>query len=73
MTTNKADRNVLQELDQVLEARKGEDAQTSYVASLYAKGTNKILEKVGEEATEVILAAKDLDAQSDPHKRAALA
>ncbi|HCG69307.1 MAG TPA: phosphoribosyl-ATP diphosphatase, partial [Gammaproteobacteria bacterium] len=35
------------------------DPEASYVASLHAKGLNKILEKVGEEATEVILAAKD--------------
>lgn len=52
---------ILDELATVLEQRKAEDPDASYVASLYAKGTNKILEKVGEEATEVILAAKDLD------------
>ncbi len=52
---------ILDELARVLESRKGENADDSYVASLYAKGINKILEKVGEEATEVILAAKDGD------------
>ena len=51
--------SVLQQLDQVLIERKQADADSSYVASLYAKGLNKILEKVGEEATESIIAAKD--------------
>ena len=53
--------DVIAQLTAVLEARKGADPSDSYVASLYDKGTNKILEKVGEEATEVILAAKDAD------------
>ena len=53
--------DVLQALQQVLAQRKGADADTSYVASLHAKGLNKILEKVGEEATETILAAKDAE------------
>ncbi len=51
--------SVLQQLDQVLIERKQADSDSSYVASLYAKGLNKILEKVGEEATESIIAAKD--------------
>ncbi len=50
---------LLAALDDVLRERKTMEASESYVASLYAKGLNKILEKVGEEATEVILAAKD--------------
>ena len=49
----------LSDLDDVLKARKSASADSSYVASLYAAGLNKILEKVGEEAIEVILAAKD--------------
>jgi phosphoribosyl-ATP pyrophosphohydrolase len=57
--------NVLAELTAVLEARRSADADSSYVASLYAKGLNRILEKVGEEATETILAAKDA-ANGDP-------
>ena len=52
---------ILQELDTVLEQRKTQAADVSYVASLYAAGTNKILEKVGEEATETVMAAKDGD------------
>lgn len=52
--------NVLQQLDTILEQRKqAADADSSYVASLHHKGLNKILEKVGEEATETIIAAKD--------------
>ena len=51
--------SVLTELTQVLEERKLADPESSYVASLHKKGLNKILEKVGEECTETILAAKD--------------
>ena len=51
--------SVLQQLEQILAERREADPAESYVASLHHKGLNKILEKVGEEATEVILAAKD--------------
>lgn len=51
--------DVLTELAAILEQRKGSSGEESYVASLHEKGLNKILEKVGEEATETILAAKD--------------
>ncbi len=51
--------SVLDELNSTLAERRGADPQSSYVASLYAEGLNRILEKVGEEATEVIIAAKD--------------
>ncbi|MDD3449295.1 MAG: phosphoribosyl-ATP diphosphatase [Gammaproteobacteria bacterium] len=53
---------VLARLAEVLEARKTEDPSKSYVAGLYAKGLDGILKKVGEEATETVLAAKDGDA-----------
>jgi len=53
--------DVLERLAQVLEARKSADPETSYVASLHARGLNKILEKVGEECTETLLAAKDAE------------
>ena len=56
--------DTLSRLADVLEARKGAAPDSSYVASLYHKGLNKILEKVGEEATETILAAKDASATS---------
>ena len=51
--------DILTALDEVLAARKQASAEDSYVASLNAAGLNKILKKVGEETTEVILAAKD--------------
>ena len=54
--------NTLERLDEILESRKQSGAEESYVAGLHARGLNKILEKVGEEATETILAAKDLAA-----------
>jgi len=50
---------ILQELDKILAQRKNASPKDSYVASLHAKGLNKILEKIGEEATETIIAAKD--------------
>lgn len=50
--------NRLEQLAQTLEARKQADPDSSYVAGLYAKGLDAILKKVGEEATETILAAK---------------
>jgi phosphoribosyl-ATP pyrophosphohydrolase len=50
--------DILARLAETLEARKGADPQTSYVARLYAKGTDAILKKVGEEASETIIAAK---------------
>jgi len=53
--------DTLRELAQVLEARKGADPDSSYVARLYAKGLDAILKKIGEEATETVLAAKDGD------------
>jgi phosphoribosyl-ATP pyrophosphohydrolase len=53
--------SVLNELATVLAERKKADPESSYVASLHQKGLNKILEKVGEECTETILAAKDAE------------
>lgn len=57
--------DVLTTLAQILEQRKQADASESYVASLHQKGLNKILEKVGEEAVETILAAKDVPGGGD--------
>jgi len=55
-----ADRiDVLAHLGRIVQERKGADPSSSYVASLFHKGLNKILEKVGEEAFETVLAAKD--------------
>ncbi|HQY27892.1 MAG TPA: phosphoribosyl-ATP diphosphatase [Burkholderiaceae bacterium] len=51
--------SILERLAAVLESRKGADPERSYVAKLLAKGPDAILKKIGEEATETILAAKD--------------
>ena len=64
--------DILQQLSEVLESRKGADAQSSYVAGLYAKGLDAILKKIGEEATETVLAAKGGDAQQIIHETADL-
>ena len=55
--------DVLQQLTCVLEQRKQEKPESSYVAQLYAKGLDTILKKLGEEATETVIAAKDGDAE----------
>lgn len=51
--------DVLERLSTIIESRKGADPASSYVSSLYAKGLDAILKKVGEEATETVMAAKD--------------
>jgi phosphoribosyl-ATP pyrophosphohydrolase len=53
--------DILQRLTKTLEARKGAEPSTSYVAKLFGKGEDAILKKIGEEATEVLLAAKGGD------------
>ena len=53
--------DILQRLTETLEARKRASPDTSYVAKLFGKGEDAILKKVGEEATEVILASKEGD------------
>lgn len=55
--------DVLTQLAQVLEQRKQADPESSYVAKLYSKGLDAILKKIGEEATETVMAAKDGDAE----------
>lgn len=55
--------DTLEKLAEVLESRKGADPDSSYVAGLYAKGVDSILKKIGEEATETVMAAKDGDAE----------
>lgn len=56
--------NTLEKLSAVLDERKGADPDSSYVARLYHKGLDAILKKIGEEATETVMAAKD----GDPEK-----
>ena len=53
--------DTLDRLAAVLEQRKGADPDSSYVARLYGKGLDAILKKIGEEATETVMAAKDGD------------
>ena len=57
MTTSSDD--TLARLAAVIEARKGGDPDKSYVARLFAKGNDAILKKIGEEATETVMACKD--------------
>jgi len=67
MTSNDS----LQRLAQIIESRKparGGDPQTSYVARLLHQGPDAFLKKIGEEATETVMAAKDLDHGGDPAK-----
>lgn len=53
--------DTLARLAAVIESRRGGDPEKSYVARLFAKGLDSMLKKVGEEATEVVMAAKDGD------------
>lgn len=55
--------DTLARLAEIIESRKGGDPDQSYVARLFHKGTDAILKKVGEEATETVMAAKDGDTQ----------
>lgn len=50
---------MLERLAELLESRKSADPEQSYVAGLYQRGIDAILKKVGEEAAETLLAAKD--------------
>lgn len=64
--------NSLKKLTEVLEQRKTQDPNESYVASLYAAGLDKILKKIAEESAEVIMAAKDGDPAKIIHETADL-
>jgi len=55
--------DTLARLAEVIEQRKAADPDKSYVAKLFHKGTDAILKKIGEEATETVMAAKDGDRQ----------
>lgn len=64
MKSNDSSIDSLARLAQIIESRKvanGGDPQTSYVARLLHKGPGAFLKKIGEEATEAVMAAKDLD------------
>lgn len=63
--------DALMRLAQLIESRKpehGGDPAISYVARLLSKGPDAFLKKIGEEATEVVMAAKDVDHGADPAK-----
>jgi phosphoribosyl-ATP pyrophosphohydrolase len=59
MGTEKAMAEVLERLADVIERRKGADPDASYVGRLLARGEDSVLKKIGEEATELVMAAKD--------------
>ena len=59
MTPEKTSNDTLARLAAVIESRKGGDPDKSYVARLFHKGPDAILKKIGEEATEVVMACKD--------------
>ncbi|MCU7372000.1 phosphoribosyl-ATP diphosphatase [Paucibacter sp. O1-1] len=70
-----SDSDSLAKLAAVIESRKpanGGDPGASYVAKLFDKGTDAILKKIGEEATELVMAAKDGDAQKIVYETADL-
>lgn len=69
MTT---DTTILHQLAEVLEQRKHHSAEQSYVATLYNKGLDTILKKIGEEATETVIAAKSGDQQQIVYEMADL-
>jgi phosphoribosyl-AMP cyclohydrolase / phosphoribosyl-ATP pyrophosphohydrolase len=56
---NKGKANFLHHLERVIRQRKSQAPETSYTASLFGKGINKIAQKVGEEAVELVIEAKD--------------
>ena len=64
--------DVLSRLGELLEQRKNADPASSYVAKLYAKGMDGILKKIGEEATETIIAAKEGDREQIVYETADL-
>ncbi|MEW6039692.1 MAG: phosphoribosyl-ATP diphosphatase [Pseudomonadota bacterium] len=64
--------DVLNRLAEILEQRKLEAPDKSYAASLYAKGLDTILKKIGEEATETVIAAKDGEHEKIVHEMADL-
>ena len=67
-----ANNDILSELAKTLEQRKDADANSSYVASLYNKGLDTILKKIGEEATETVIAAKSGDKEQIVYETADL-
>ena len=67
-----AERGILERLEAAIAARRGADPSASYVASLNAKGLDAILKKVGEEATEAVIAGKGSSREALVHETADL-
>ena len=63
---------ILDDLESVVLSRKNNPSEDSYVSSLFAKGKDEILKKIGEEAIEVIIASKAADRQQIVHELADL-
>jgi len=63
---------ILDDLESVILSRKASPSADSYVSSLFAKGKDEILKKIGEEAVEVIIASKAADRQQIIHELADL-
>jgi len=66
------DRNFLSYLEKIIQLRKEEGSENSYVSSLFRKGINKIAQKVGEEAVELVIEAKDNDEEKFKNEAADL-
>ena len=67
-----SERDILERLEALVAARRSADPSTSYVASLNAKGLDAILKKIGEEATETVIAAKSGKREDVVHETADL-
>ncbi len=61
MDIRPSSQDVLERLAEVVAQRRGGDPDSSYVARLFQKGNDSILKKIGEEATETVMACKDAD------------
>lgn len=68
MSDEAAGDRVLAQLADVIESRRGGDPDASYVARLLARAPDGILKKIGEEATETVMAAKDAAHRGDPSR-----
>ena len=67
-----AERDILERLERAIAGRRGADPASSYVAALNAKGADAILKKIGEEATETVIAAKSGERAAIVHETADL-
>ena len=65
-------REILERLERAIAERRGADPSTSYVAGLNARGVDAILKKVGEEATETVIASKSGEREAVVHETADL-